>query len=126
MKFEIVLERPPEGVDFALQSGKGHPYTLLQKQRANGGDLRFVFELNWDGKSLRGALVQGPPTGRFVYINSGKAAGQHDSIWTRRLKVPLRDIHGGAQQWTITVPGTSRDGGPNCATVKPFPGWKEA
>ena len=22
------------------------------------------------------------------------------------------------------VPGTGRDGGPNCATVKPFAGWK--
>jgi hypothetical protein len=23
-----------------------------------------------------------------------------------------------------TVPGTGKDGGPNCATVKPFDGWK--
>jgi Family of unknown function (DUF5990) len=23
------------------------------------------------------------------------------------------------------VPGTGRDGGPNCATVKPFEGWNQ-
>jgi len=23
-----------------------------------------------------------------------------------------------------SIPGTGKDGGPNCATVKPFNGWK--
>jgi hypothetical protein len=76
--------------------------------------------------------VQGPAGERFVYLDIGTYAGQKDSCWSRRLKVPLSGI-----TWDIIdrmeksravletrVPGTGKDGGPNCATVKPFDGWK--
>ena len=39
-----------------------------------------------------GPLTHGPTTGRFIYINIGKSAGQFDSCWERRLKIPLDGI----------------------------------
>lgn len=66
------------------------------------------------------------------YIDIGTYAGNAASEWGRRLKVPLRDIAPGAIEKVMEdsklvletrVPGTGRDGGPNCATVKPFDGW---
>ena len=80
-----------------------------------------------------GSFVQGPPGQRFVYIDIGTCAGQTNTVWNRRLKIPLSGI-----TWDLLnklssdsqmilearVPGTGKDGGPNCATVKPFDGWK--
>ena len=77
-----------------------------------------------------GSFVQGPADGKFVYIDIGTYAGQTDTVWSRRLKVPLtgitwKDIDSlsGNLILQASVPGTGRDGGPNCATVKPFEGW---
>jgi hypothetical protein len=65
---------------------------------------------------------------RFVYIDIGTCAGQIDSCWSRRLKVPLRgitmDMVEAGAILEARIPGTGKDGGPNCATVKPFDGWK--
>ena len=137
--FRIVLEKPPAGVDFALQKGKGANFEIVQKQRSGKGDLRFEFtaraEFGAEGTvpNLLGPFVQGTRDARFVYIGIGAFAGQTDSEWNRRLKVPLSGISFEmADQATNAehavfethVPGTGRDGGPNCATVKPFDGWK--
>ena len=124
IRLRIVLERPPSGVDFGLQKGKGAKYEIEQKQRSNGGDLTFEFDVL---PGLRGPFVQGPPAVRFVYIGIGSYAGQTDSAWSRRLKVPLDGLDPAATGLFETrVPGTGRDGGPNCATVKPFSGWNRA
>jgi hypothetical protein len=130
----IILEQPPAGVDFALQKGSGSSYETVQRQRSNGGDLVFEFEPSLrEGvpnsmAALGGPFVQGPPRQRFVYIDIGKYAGEADSPWARRLKIPLSGIPpkflaaGGVLE--TRVPGTGRDGGPNCATVADFEGWK--
>lgn len=130
----IVLEQPPAGVDFALQKGKGSTYEPVQKQRSKGKDLVFEFQPSiTDGISdsmaaLGGPFVQGPPRERFVYVDIGTYAGQADSAWSRRLKIPLQGVPpkvirtGGVLE--ARVAGTGRDGGPNCATVKDFEGWK--
>ena len=138
-RFCIVLEKPPTGVDFALQKGKGSNYEIVQKQRSGKGDLRFEFTARAvDGArgadpNLLGPFVQGPTGERFVYLDIGTAAGQLDSKWSRRLKVPLAGITAemirqvekdGKLILETRVPGTGKDGGPNCATVKPFAGWK--
>ncbi len=77
-----------------------------------------------------GSFVQGPTANRFVYIDIGTYAGQSDTTWSRRLKIPLTGItwkdvdtltHDSMLQ--TSVPGTGKDGGPYCATVKPFEGW---
>jgi len=39
----IVLEKPPAGVDFGLQSGRGNDYTTIQTQRSGSEDLQFSF-----------------------------------------------------------------------------------
>jgi hypothetical protein len=41
LHLRIVLEKPPAGVDFGLQEGKGHAYKTVQIQRSNGGNLTF-------------------------------------------------------------------------------------
>jgi len=135
----IVLEKPPAGVDFGLQKGRGSDYETIQKQRSRGNDLSFEFTVGVkagpkDGRpGFLGSLVQGPPAERFIYIDIGTYAGQADSCWSRRLKIPLKGITWDTinrlparaeEVLEARVPGTGKDGGPNCATVKPFDGWK--
>ena len=134
LTFRIIVEGPPPGVDYALQKGAGSAYETAQKQRSDGNDLVFEFTLSVrqgvsDGTAaLAGPYVQGPPRQRFVYLDIGTFAGQADSRWSRRLKIPLTGVTmkmiaaGGVLE--ARVPGTGRDGGPTCATVKDFAGWK--
>ena len=137
LRFRIILESPPPGVDYGLQKGGGNDYEVTQKQRSKTGDLQFEFDARLkEGKDglpvLLGPFVHGPPQERFVYLDIGTYAGQTNTPWGRRLKVPLRDI-----TWDMVkqasraehlletrVPGTAKDGSPTCATVKPFAGWK--
>ncbi len=141
LKFRVVLEKPPAGVDFALQKGKGSNFEIVQKQRSGAGDLTFEFPaLAKPGSgsalpNLLGPFVQGPTGERFVYIGIGAFAGQTDTNWSRRLKVPLSGITTAIVDQArespravleTRVPGTGKDGEPNCATVKPFAGWKLA
>ena len=138
LTFRIVLEKPPAGVDFALQKGKSNNYETIQKQRSGARDLRFEFTAravpgfkNAD-PNLLGPFVQGSSGARFVYLDIGTAAGQIASNWSRRLKIPLTGITAEILRRVeedpklileTHVPGTAKDGGPNCATVKPFAGW---
>lgn len=133
----IILESPPLGVDFGIQKGSGNKYETILKQRSSENDLVFEFTiLVKDGKAasynFTGPYVHGPVTERFIYVDIGTAAGQFNSPWTRRLKIPLRDISSETVEQILAdssliletkVPGTGKDGGPNCATVKPFSGW---
>jgi hypothetical protein len=128
LTLRIVMERPPKGVDFGLQKGRGCGYETVQTQRSTGKDLAFQFSAGVKGPSLVGPFVQGPAGQRFVYIDIGTYAGQADSCWSRRLKIPLTGINleriSGTTILEARVPGTGKDGGPSCATVKPFTGWK--
>lgn len=137
IRLRIVLVAPPPGVDFGVQEGKGNDYATILTQRSKDSDLAFEFTVTVkdnrdDGlPNFLGPLAQGPTTSRFIYIDIGKSAGQVDSCWERRIKVPLGGI-----TWEMVekasakkllearLPGTGRDGGPSCATVKPIDGWK--
>ena len=138
LPIRIILESPPTGVDFGVQKGKGNQYETIQKQRSNNNnDLSFEFKISVNESqtslpNFTGPYVQGPLNERFIYIDIGTYAGQIDSVWGRRLKIPLRDISSETIKLLLTdssfiletkVPGTGKDGGPNCATVKPFSGW---
>ena len=97
LTFRIVMVDPPGGVDFALQQGRGSQFNLVQKQRSTGRDLKF--ELSVTVKTAKngapdfaGTYVQGAAGERFFYINIGTYAGQSDTFWSRRLKVPLYPI----------------------------------
>ncbi|QEL17831.1 DUF5990 family protein [Limnoglobus roseus] len=137
VRLRVVLVAPPAGVDFGVQQGKGSDYTTIQTQRSSGGDLTFEFTVTAkdtrdDGlPNFLGPLAQGPVTGRFIYLDIGKCAGQSDSAWERRIKVPLGGITWEMIERASTklvlearLPGTGKDGGPSCATVKPADGWK--
>ncbi len=139
LRFRILLRDSPTGVDFGLQLGRSATSTVAQLQRSAGEDLLFEFPLTivvpegTDSPDFRGTAAQGPKGSRFIYLCIGRSAGLLHSPWDRRLKVPLSGItpsllHRAAQHPAAVlearVPGTGRDGGPNCATVKPFDGWK--
>jgi len=137
---QIVLLKPTPGVDFGLQKGSGSNYETVQKQRSDSNDLCFNFAVKVKGEKtkdrspkLSGSFVQGPTNGKFIYIDIGTYAGQTGTPWSRRLKVPLTGITWKDIDKLIAtpnlvmetrIPGTGKDGGPNCATVKPFDGWK--
>lgn len=138
VKFRLVLTAPPAGVDFGVQVGQGASYRTVGTQRSGGGDLHFEFSAEARVTSpgavdFRGPVVQGPRGGRFVYIDIGTCAGQAGTPWSRRLKVPLSGItpemlDAAASQservLAAEVPGTGADGGPSCASVKAFSGWR--
>ena len=138
ISLEIILIRPTPGVQFGLQMGSGNNYRVVQKQVADGEDLSFSFEAIAKGDFTKdqypkfsGSFVQGPAGNKFIYICIGTYAGQSNSIWSRRLKVPLsgvtwEDINSLSDRVILEakVPGTGKDGSPNCATVKAFDGWK--
>ena len=138
LPLRIVLVAPPAGVDFGVQDGKGSDYKTIQKQRSKGADLSFELKVmvkdnRDDGiPNFLGSLAQGPAFGRFIYIDVGRHAGQADSEWDRRIKVPLSGVSwemiekASADPKAILearLPGTGRDGGPSCATVHPVKGW---
>jgi hypothetical protein len=136
LKCHILLEHPVSGVAYALQKGSGSFYETVKGDIANGQSILFNFSIriknaDADLPDFGGPFVQGPKGSRFIYIDIGTYAGQKDSTWSRRLKIPLSHIdrklmnaalkNGGLE--TI-VEGVGKGGGPNCGTIKPFAGWK--
>ena len=138
ISLRIVVERPPAGVYFGLQKGSGNNYETVQTVESKSADLQFEFNVRVrEGKdgvpNFLGPFVQGPTHERFVYLDIGTCAGQTNTPWSRRLKIPLRGITRELISQTTKsslatlearVAGTGKDGGPNCGTVKPFEGWK--
>jgi len=139
LTFHIALKTPPPNTTYALQKGSGSNYETVQVQRSTGHDLTFEVPVEIKGNKqtnelpdFKGPFVQGPALGRFIYLDIGSYAGDGNS-WSGRLKIPLTGI-----EWSMldeaaaqpesaletSVPGTGKNGMPNCATVKPFGGWK--
>jgi Family of unknown function (DUF5990) len=121
---QLTLVKPTAGVDFALQEGRGSQFTTVQKQRSTGRDLSFEFSVTVkqakNGEpDFAGPHVQGAAGERFFYINIGTYAGQTDTPWGRRLKVPLYligwDEIASGKILSAGIPGTDKDGGPSCA-----------
>ena len=121
----IILRRPTPGVDFALQKGKSGQYETVQKQRSSPNtNLKFEFPVavkttKDDVPDFGGPYVQGTRGDRYFYIDIGTYAGQTNTPWSRRLKIPLSCI-----TWELIdsgstlvgeIPGTGNDGGPSCA-----------
>lgn len=139
VQIRLVLVDPPRDVDFGIQRGGGTEYESMFVQRRTRRDVSFEFPLTVadnrkDGlPNFQGPFAQGPPAGRFIYIDVGTYAGQKGTQWSRRMKVPLQGI-----TWSLIrkatskpgyklsarVPGTGKDGGPNCATVHLLGEWQ--
>ena len=92
----ITVEQPPPGVSWAVQSGRSE---LIEPSERTETAITFdvavrVGVSRTDGRpTVLGPVTQGSPTGRFLYLNSGSRAGQPDSCWDRRAKVPLTGIN---------------------------------
>ena len=128
MTLRIRLEAPPAGVLFGIQKGRGSEYETILTQRSTGADLVFEFAVALGGGPPvpTGPLVHGPAGARFIYVDIGTYAGDTETQVARRLKVPLEGIAAplpGAV-FEVEVPGTGRDGGPACGSVKDFAGWR--
>ena len=134
----IVLVDPPAGIDYGIQYGSGAKYDTLMVQQKTRGDVSFDFSITVaenkkdSSPNFLGPIVQGPPGGRFVYVDVGTYAGQRNTPWSRRIKIPLQEITWAAIKKAIKpghtlaarIQGTGEDGGPACATVLPLEGWK--
>lgn len=137
LPLRVTLVRPPGGVQFCVQDKTASD--LEQQKVSAGGDLSFDISIRaapgQDG-TLRflGPFTHGPPGERFVYLCVGTLAGQADSCWTRRVKVPLSGITQSLIDGTQRSPagrlegrvwGTAKDGGPVCASVPLMDeGWR--
>lgn len=135
MKFRITVLDPPRGVLFRVQRGRSE---LVPPSRESASSITFDFTLRvepsgGDAPRLLGPFAQGPPAKRFVYVNSGKQAGQAESCWDRRAKIPLSGVASSLIEQAASSPnavieaqiaGTGRDGGPACATVPLVSGWR--
>lgn len=139
LPLRLVLVDPPGGIDFGIQSGRGAAYETLFVQRRGEEDITFDFSVTVgedrnDGRpNFLGPFTQGPPAGRFIYIDVGTYAGQKETPWARRMKVPLQGITRALVQRALSrpgsrlearIPGRGRDGGPNCATAKLLGEWQ--
>jgi hypothetical protein len=124
----IVIDQPVVGVLHSLQDKDGHP--LDPKSSGAGEPLAFDFTIRvGPGPKFFGDQVRREgPERRFVYIRVGQAAGDPSSPWTRRMKIDIHDIApelldtaaNGGGRIAITLIGTSKDGTPACATVRPI------
>ena len=135
VNLRITVIDPPPGVPFRMQKGRDE---LVRPTHAGAHSISFDFSVRVDDDSagnLRvfGPFAQGTPSARFVYVNSGQRAGESDSIWDRRAKVPLTGLtralidkasRDPGSVIEATIPGTSRDGGPVCASVALASGWR--
>jgi hypothetical protein len=138
LPLRITVVKPLRGVPLCLQQGKDD---LVPPSYDSGEQVSFDFTVNIANDrtagppNLRGKSVQGPPAGRFIYVNSGTYAGQADSCWSRRAKVPLAGITWELIEEALSksgavlearIAGTARDGGPACATVRLLDGgWRD-
>jgi hypothetical protein len=136
LQLRITVIDPPAGVRFRMQRGRT---TLEEPTLASEHVLSFDFEVRI-GTTLAsgrpnfvGEFTQGMADDRFVYVNSGTLAGDKNSPWERRAKVKLAGIDSELLQRALSRPddvleaqfsGTSKDGGPACATVPILSGWR--
>jgi hypothetical protein len=126
----ITVVDPPPGIRFAVQRGRAG---LLPPSLQSPAALSFDFDVRVDGVTgagnprFLGDYTQGPPDGRFIYVNSGTLAGQRESIFTRRAKIALSGITPELIENVLNDPharlaarfqGRGRDGGPACASIR--------
>jgi hypothetical protein len=93
ISLQIILEKPPLNVVFALQKGSGNNYEAVQVQTANSGDLNFdcTIEIKGDKQKdelpdFKGSFVQGPRLGRFIYLDIGTYTKHTEAVVAGRMK----------------------------------------
>jgi hypothetical protein len=129
----ITVVEPLANVTMMVQRGKNE---LLPPGQTSPDGLSFDFKITVDlaagDPNFLGPFTQGPKSARFIYVNSGTYAGQHQTGWGRRAKLSLMNVtreqvnqilakRGSRLETSIN--GVGADGGPTCATVKGLQ-WK--
>jgi hypothetical protein len=126
--FRVVVQKPLSGVAMRVQRGRDE---LLDPISTTADAIAFEFDMtvdiDGDQPNFLGKYSQGPKDARFVYVNSGTYAGQHQTLWARRAKLSLMSItteqvseivDDSRRCFETVMPGVGRDGGPTCASVK--------
>jgi hypothetical protein len=126
--FRIIVKGPLPGVTMKIQRGRNEflPPSSVSKF-ALVFNLNISADLSGERPNFLGKYSQGPKADRFVYVNSGKQAGQQGIYWDRRAKLSLMSISkqqveevlsSATARIETSFEGTGRDGGPTCASVK--------
>ncbi len=125
----LILEQPVAGVVYSLQNKKNEP---VNATLSAGADLAFELPVRvGPGPKFYGDFVRSEgPSRRFVYVASGKQAGQH-IVLSRRMKIDIHDLPQtlidaaiAGRTLQAVFAGSDRDGGPACATCKPIEPWE--
>lgn len=130
LPFQLQVLDAPIGMQMAVQRAVGElipPVVCMPALLVFEVTLTVSFPTGEAPPRLTGPGVQGPVDGRFLYLNAGTSAGQVNSCWTRRAKVPLPTLTPELLQHALNQPelilqasimGQARDGGPACASVR--------
>lgn len=128
----LIIEQPVAGVIYSLQDKKGRPVGATV---ATGADLIFELPVRvGPGPKFYGEYVRAEgPVRRFIYVASGRQAGQTHSSVSRRMKIDIHDLPHDlldaarkGRTLQAVFAGTDRDGGPACATCRPIVPWEAA
>ena len=137
LPLRITVVEPPPGVQFCTQGRSSAE--LHDETKSIGEDLSFDLVVRAQQTSsgaprFLGPFIHGLPSARFLYICSGTCAGQIESCWTRRAKIPLSGItwelveeacRTAGSRLEARIAGRAKDGGPCCATVPLLDdGWR--
>lgn len=125
---QLSVLSPPKGLAHSLQDKESAPVDV---RMSTGGTIRFDIPIRLEagkaGYRFLGDFVRTEgKTRRFVYVATGKAAGQHGTEWSRRAKIDLPEptptmiaaATGAGLVLEGSYQGTDAKGGPTCATVK--------
>lgn len=136
LTFRLIIRDPVPGVELRVQSGRTELLPPVERGAdATTFEVTLSVEVRADGTvAVRGPVVQGPPAGRFMYVNAGTYAGQALTSVGRRAKVPLGGLDADLVRAALAEPqrvvvgeigGRARDGGPAAATVSLLgDGWR--
>jgi hypothetical protein len=136
ISLRLLVMVPPAGVTLALQRGRDgivNPIDTLSDALAFEFSL-VVADITTTPVRFTGEFAQGPADARFVYVRSGTLAGQPESPWTNRAKVPLSGISAELVQAALesgkplvaSVAGSAKTGGPFFASVPLLKSWELA
>jgi hypothetical protein len=142
LPLRLIVHLPPPGVRFALQRGPTATAELVAPTETGTRALAFEATVRVGAPGpggrprLLGPYVHGSPDARFLYVNSGRYAGDSESRWSRRAKVWLDGITTEQVRAVLAdrrlvleaeIAGTGKDGGPVCASTRVLgEGWRLA
>jgi Family of unknown function (DUF5990) len=126
LTMRIVLVDPPPGVAFSKQDAKSRPVDPVRASGDLSFDIPITLTSTPNGFRPGGVFVRADSRGRFVYIASGRMAGDCQADWQRRLKIYLNDLPteiAAGDVLEAIVAGRAKDGGAACATAPLLSGW---